>query len=105
MVEEYNFIRLRVRVERTGIRDEEEVRRILRERGYSVYTWSDPAGTYYPTHTHRDREVRWVVEGEVVMGVDGEEILLREGDMIELEPETPHWAKTDKGVKYVCGSK
>ncbi|NPA41574.1 MAG: cupin domain-containing protein [Aquificae bacterium] len=94
-----------VRFERTGIKEEEKIKEILKERGYSVYAWSDAPGTYYPTHTHPDREVRWVVEGEVVIGAEGKEIILKEGDMIELDPDTPHWARTEKGVRYICGSK
>ncbi|EDP75619.1 cupin domain-containing protein [Hydrogenivirga sp. 128-5-R1-1] len=94
-----------VRVDSTGVKDEIEIKDTLRRKGYSVYTWSDPPGTYYPTHTHPDREVRWVVEGEVVIGVEGKEITLREGDMVELDPNTPHWAKTEVGVRYICGSK
>lgn len=96
---------MRVKVERTDIKDEATIKKILEEKGYRVYTWEDPPGTYYPVHTHPDREVRWVVKGEVTIGAEGREITLREGDMIELEPETPHWAKTEKGVRYVCGSK
>lgn len=94
-----------VRFESTGIRDEEKIKDLLKRSGYSVYTWQDPPGTYYDTHTHPDREVRWVIEGEVVIGVNGKEIVLKEGDMIELEPGTPHWARTQMGVKYICGSK
>jgi len=95
----------RVRLRRTGITDREEVFKRLREEGYSVYEWEDPPGTYYPTHTHPGREVRWVLEGEVVIGAEGKEILLKPGDRIELEPETPHWAKTETGVRYACGTK
>ncbi len=94
-----------VRFERTGITDEGKIREILKGQGYSVYTWSDPPGTYYPTHTHPDREVRWVIEGEVTIGVEGKELTLTPGDMVELDPETPHWAKTERGVRYLCGSK
>ncbi len=94
-----------VKFESTGITDEKKIIEILKERGFSTYTWYDSPGTYYPTHTHPDREVRWVVEGEVIIGVDGKELRLKPGDMIELDPDTPHWARTEKGVKYVCGSK
>ncbi len=94
-----------VRFEETGITDEGKIKEILRDQGYSVYTWSDPPGTYYPTHTHQDREVRWVIEGEVTIGVEGKELTLTPGDVVELDPETPHWAKTEKGVRYICGSK
>ncbi len=94
-----------VRLRKTGIKDEAQAKSILEKEGYSVYTWSDSPGTYYPSHTHPDKEVRWVIEGEVTIGVDGNEITLGPGDVIELEPGTPHWAKTEKGVRYVCGSK
>lgn len=96
---------MRVKLSRTEITDRERAEEILRKEGYSTYLWSDPAGTYYPIHTHADYEVRWVLEGEVVIGVEGNEYLLRPGDRIELEPQTPHWAKTQKGVVYLCGSK
>jgi len=94
-----------VKLKRTGITDETYIKDILRKEGYSVYVWSDAPGTYYPVHTHPDTEIRWVVEGEVTIGVEGKEISLGPGDMIELDPNTPHWARTEKGVKYVCGSK
>jgi len=90
---------------RTGLVDREKIEKILRDKGYDVYEWYDPPGTYYPLHTHPGKEVRWVIEGEVVIGAEGEEIFLKEGDMIELEPEVPHWAKTEKGVRYLCGTK
>ena len=94
-----------VKLKETGITEVEKIKKILEDEGYSVYTWSDSPGTYYPTHTHPDREVRWVVDGEVVIGVEGKELRLKPGDVVELDPGTPHWAKTDKGVTYICGSK
>jgi quercetin dioxygenase-like cupin family protein len=94
-----------VKLVRTDIRDSSVASQTLREEGYRVYLWSDEPGTFYPTHTHPDYEVRWIIEGEVIIGVGNEEFLLKPGDRIELEPNTPHWAKTDRGVVYVCGSK
>jgi len=95
----------RVKFRSTGIKDKERIYEILKKEGYSVYEWYDAPGTYYPTHTHPNREIRWVIEGEVIIGTEGKEFVLKEGDMIELEPNTPHWAKTEKGVRYICGSK
>ena len=96
---------MRVKLSKTEITDRKKAEEILKGEGYSTYLWSDPAGTYYPTHTHPDYEVRWVLDGEVVIGAEGKEYLLKPGDRIELEPHTPHWAKTQKGVVYLCGSK
>ncbi|NPB06905.1 MAG: cupin domain-containing protein [Aquificae bacterium] len=95
----------RVKLVSTGLTDEREVLKRLKEEGYAVYVWEDPPGTYYPTHTHPGKEVRWVLEGEVVIGAEGKELRLKPGDRLELEPGTPHWARTEKGVRYACGTK
>jgi quercetin dioxygenase-like cupin family protein len=92
-------------LEKTGIKDEETIKHILKQEGYDVYTWQDSEGTHYPWHTHEHEEVRWVVSGEVEIGVEDKVFKLLPGDKVILAPNTPHWAKTDKGVKYVCGSK
>jgi quercetin dioxygenase-like cupin family protein len=91
--------------EKTNIKDEETIKYILKQQGYDVYTWQDSKSTYYPWHTHEDEEVRWVVSGEVEIGVEDKVFKLLPGDKVILAPNTPHWAKTDKGVRYVCGSK
>ncbi|MGC9286267.1 MAG: cupin domain-containing protein [Hydrogenobaculum sp.] len=91
--------------EKTDIKDEETIKDILKQEGYDVYTWQDGKGTHYPWHTHEHEEVRWVVSGEVEIGVGDRVFKLLPGDKIILAPDTPHWAKTEKGVRYVCGSK
>ncbi len=91
--------------ERTSITDEKEIKRILKESGFDVYVWEDAKGTYYPLHTHEHFEVRWVVSGEVEIGTKDKVFKLLSGDKISLPPNTPHWAKTLTGVRYVCGSK
>ncbi len=94
-----------VKLTKTGITDINKIREILEGEGFSTYIWSDPPGTYYSTHTHPDREVRWVTRGRITIGVEGEEIILEPGDRLDLEPGIPHWAKTEEGVEYVAGSK
>ncbi|NPA33263.1 MAG: cupin domain-containing protein [Aquificae bacterium] len=94
-----------VKLTKTGITDKESAREFLERLGYSVYEWYDPPGTVYPTHTHPGAEARLVLEGEVTIGVGDREITLKPGDLIELEPELPHRARTEKGVRYLCGSK
>ncbi len=94
-----------VRLTKTGIKDAEEIKKILESEGFSTYIWSDPPGTYYPVHTHPDREVRWIIKGSITIGIGDEEIKLEEGDRLDLEAGIPHWARTEKGVRYVAGSK
>jgi len=91
--------------EKTNIVDESTIKDILRKEGYIVYVWEDPKGTHYPLHTHPHIEVRWVVSGEVEIGFEDKVFRLLPGDKITLAPETHHWAKTNTGVRYVCGSK
>ncbi len=91
--------------ESTGLRDPEKIKELLKQEGYDVYMWYDPPRTYYSWHTHKDYEVRWIVEGDIEIGTEENVFRLLVGDKIELSPNIPHWAKSEKGVKYVCGSK
>ena len=94
-----------IKFRKTTQTNSEEIKRVLEQQGYKTYPWSDPPGTYYPEHTHEDWEVRWVVAGEVTIGTKEKIYHLEPGDYIELPPQTPHWAKTETGVEYICGSK
>ena len=95
-----------MKVVKTGIKDKEEIKKILEEEGYSnIFEWCDGAGSFYDWHIHPYQEVRWVYEGEVVMGTEEGEVVLKEGDRLDLPAGTRHWAKTTKGVCYICGSK
>ena len=94
-------------VKRTGITERERIEKILRQEGYSdIYVWSDPPNTHYDWHTHNFDEVRWVLEGEILIGTEEGQFLLKPGDRMEVPAGTRHWAKVGpKGVKYVCASK
>ncbi len=94
-----------IRLTKTGIINIKEIIEILEKEGFNTYIWSDPPGTYYSTHTHPNREVRWVIKGNIIIGVGEKEILLQPGDRLDLEPGIPHWARTEEGVEYVAGSK
>lgn len=95
-----------IKVERTGITDPMEIMKILNKEGYKcVFSWYDKAGTYYTWHKHEDYEVRWVYEGELIVGTDEGEFVLKPGDRLEIKPNTLHWAKTKTGVHYISCSK
>nr|WP_242462851.1 cupin domain-containing protein [Persephonella atlantica] len=100
------FNRKKMNIKQTEISDIKEIVKILEDEGYTnIFTWCDEAGSFYDWHTHPYQEVRWIYKGEIIMGTEEGEFLLKEGDRIDLPPGTRHWAKTDKGVCYVCGSK
>ncbi len=94
-------------VKKTNLTDEREVYEILKKEGYTnLYTWSDPPGAFYDWHTHTYDEVRWILEGEILIGTEEGEFLLKPGDVMIVPAQTRHWARVgEKGVKYVCGSK
>ncbi len=97
---------MEVKIEKTGITDAKEIEKILKEKGYhSIFTWSDGKGTFYDWHTHTYEEVRWITNGSITIGTKEGEFTLYPGDIMYIKPNTKHWAKTDTGVTYVCGSK
>ena len=94
-------------VKRTGITEKEKVFKELQKMGYKdLYVWQDPPNTFYNWHTHPYEEVRWILEGEIVIGTEEGEYLLKAGDLMFVPAGTRHYAKVGKnGVIYVCGSK
>jgi len=93
-------------VKKTGITDPMEIMKILSKEGYhGVFSWYDTPNTYYPWHKHNDYEVRWIYEGELIVGTKEGEVILKPGDRLEVLPNTLHWAKTETGVHYIAGSK
>ncbi len=83
------------------------IRNLVADEGLRCYTWSDAPGKYYPEHTHNEDEMRGIVQGSLVVGIDGKEIKLKAGDRIELPAGTPHWAQVseDGPIIYLCATK
>lgn len=78
----------------------------LKQLGYTnIYLWEDPPGTHYHWHTHPEDEVRLVLEGEITIGTEDKVYHLKPGDLLEVPAGTRHWAKTEGGVKYLCGTR
>jgi quercetin dioxygenase-like cupin family protein len=78
----------------------------LQDMGYkNIYSWCDDPGTFYDWHTHRYDEVRFVYKGSIVIGTEDKVYHLKEGDILEVKAGTKHWARTEEGVCYLCGSK
>lgn len=95
-----------MKVVHTGITDPDKIKKVLEEEGYfNIFSWCDSPGSFYDWHTHPYEEVRWVYEGEVVMGTEYGEVILKPGDRLDLPAGTKHWAKSKNGVCYICGSK
>ncbi|MRI82894.1 MAG: cupin domain-containing protein [Nitratiruptor sp.] len=95
-----------VKVVHTGISDPNQIRQILHREGFgNIFLWSDRGGTSYPPHRHPHHEVRWIVEGELIIEQDGRRYHLRPGDRLESSPNLLHSAYAPCDVTYICGSK
>src|SRR5438067_10900405 len=60
--------------------DEQELKARLQGEGYSVFQWTDPAGTKYGPHAHAEDQSHWSLSGELELRVGHEIYILRAGD-------------------------
>lgn len=84
-----------------------ELRRELEAEGYSVFQWSDAAGTKYGPHSHAEDQSHWILSGELELRVGHESYRLRAGDRDYLPANTIHSALVpgDEPVTYLIGAK
>lgn len=85
------------------------LRHELGNQGFRVSEWTDSPGTVYPVHQHNVAEVRWVVRGQLRIGLpeQGQEIILEPGDRLDLDPNETYWVdvETPRPVMYLIGIK
>jgi quercetin dioxygenase-like cupin family protein len=78
----------------------------LADEGFQVFSWRDAPGADYQPHAHDCDETLWVVDGEIVFGVEGREYRLRPGDRLMLPRGTTHTARAGKdGAAYLIGQR
>lgn len=63
---------------------------ILHGEGLEAHEENYAAGSKYIEHRHVFSEIRWVIEGELLVNISGNQILLRQGDRIEIPANTRH---------------
>lgn len=87
--------------------DVEIFKRELGERGFAeVLTRNWPANQFIDTHTHSFEVRALVLEGEFVLGCDGQDRLLRAGDIFTLDANRPHTERYGpQGATYLVGRK
>lgn len=50
-------------------------------------------GALVPMHTHESEQMTYVLQGALRFHVDGEEIIVREGEVLHIPSRTPHQAE------------
>jgi quercetin dioxygenase-like cupin family protein len=63
---------------------------LLEREGLDPFVEEFPAGLKVNEHRHPFTEVRYVVAGELLFNVAGNQVLLRAGDRIEVPANTKH---------------
>jgi quercetin dioxygenase-like cupin family protein len=104
------FFVMSIKVERwseSTTPDAADLRRRLQSEGYSVFQWSDAAGTHYGAHSHPEDQSHWILSGELELRVGDETYTLSAGDRDFLAANTTHSAFVpgDEPVTYLIGAK
>ena len=63
----------------------------------------DP-GTEVPTHTNAVEHEQYVLSGEYLVGIDGEEYTVSAGDSLLIPAGVPHWYRNegDEAGAFIC---
>lgn len=79
----------------------------LHQEGYEAFRWHDVPGSAYPRHRHSHDECIWILQGEMIFTVDGQEYKVKTGDRLYLPARTAHTASVpaEAGVTYLVGQK
>ncbi len=85
----------------------EELTSILQKQGLEWEVYSDVPGTKYGRHKHDFDDFIVIVQGQMKLGTDRGEWLMKPGDRIDLPKNTVHWAEMlgRVEVKYLSAAK
>lgn len=69
-------------------------------RHFVVFT-TTPRNPFGP-HKHAGLEFWYILEGEAVVTLDGEEHAVEAGDLVFLAPWTEHGLRTETSARWIC---
>jgi len=78
---------------RDGALSEANMRRKLKDRGYSVKKYVYPPGTYFPDHDHGVDKIDGVLSGRFRMSTSAASVVLEAGDLLVVPKHTFHSAE------------
>lgn len=78
---------------------------LLKKEGLAhVYEWTDKPNTEYPEHSHKGKVSFYVIEGSILMNIDGVNTLVRAGDRMNVPVGVPHTGKVGpEGCTFIVG--
>ena len=78
---------------RDGVLSENNMRRKLRGRGYTVSRYVYPPGTFFPEHEHAVDKIDGVLSGRFRLTLQGREVILEAGDCLRVPRGALHSAE------------
>jgi mannose-6-phosphate isomerase-like protein (cupin superfamily) len=85
--------------------DSEQISKIkqeLRDSGYNIYVYSYPCGMYFPEHVHNYPKLHIVLSGTLKVKMPDGEVVLGQGDRLEVPANVPHMAEVLGDGPMVC---
>ena len=84
---------------------EQEWTEKLESEGYrTIYVVHDEAHKFYTDHTHDTDAMHILLEGDMIVTVDGETSMYKAGDRFETKPHQVHSARMGQyGCSYIVG--
>jgi len=76
--------------EKDGPLNEKRMREKLKSQGYSCTRYTFPPGTDFPDHTHGVSKKDSIIAGQFRFAMQGKEVILQPGDMIEVPAGVVH---------------
>lgn len=81
---------------------QDQIEMMFRAEGLTPYTETFSANTTLTDHRHPFDEVRMVSQGEIVMDIAGNKLLLRAGDKVLIPSNTRHSFKVGENGPCTC---
>ncbi|HEY4520751.1 MAG TPA: cupin domain-containing protein [Candidatus Paceibacterota bacterium] len=83
----------------------EKMREKLESEGFTnIYEWTDEPNTIYPEHAHKGRVAFYVIKGSILINLDSKEIVIREGERINIPVGVSHSGKVGpEGCTFLVG--
>ncbi|MBX7231971.1 MAG: cupin domain-containing protein [Bdellovibrionales bacterium] len=80
----------------------QQIKLMFEAEGLSPYEEVLPSKSQIPDHRHPFDEVRMVAEGQLLLDITGNRLLLRAGDKIIIPSNTRHSKTVDSSSPCVC---
>lgn len=80
----------------------EQMKQILMAEGWEIIEETLNSRAKVSEHRHPFCELRFVAKGELIVSVSGNQFLLREGDRVEIGPNTKHWHSNNLDSECLC---